>query len=45
MPDSIGTQLHDIFKELNIEVFFSKELDNDDTLSIYANLDDAYILS
>lgn len=45
MPQGLSILLGDMFRSLGIEVHYSDEYDNDDTLAIFAHLDNAFILS
>lgn len=45
MPQSMSVLLGDIFRKFNIEVYYSYDKDNDDTIAFYANKDNANILS
>ncbi len=44
-PLSLGLLLGDMFRKVGIEVVFSNEMDNDDTLAFHAEADRACILS
>jgi hypothetical protein len=45
VPQGCQTLLADMFKRCNVPVYFSDEMDNDDTLAFHAEADNATVLS
>lgn len=45
VPQGCQTLLADMFKRCNVPVYFSEEMDNDDTLAFHAEADNATVLS